>query len=294
MHAHKQLGGILIITIIFVMMLTVMFISLSGMTNALYRRGGLAAQDETAFQIAESGLNFARWRLAHDPTNYDPVTRTVSDQLEGVLGSYEVSFVAPPFGSTVVGLTSVGYTAGASLREITINASYGKPSFAKYSSLTNDDVWYTAAISGAVHSNGGIRMDGVSDSSMSSARATYSCQVLHGCGPTEKPGIWGIGSDSSFWQYPVPAVDYGGLTSDLLSTKDAAIAAGTYFGPSGAYGYRLEFLNNHNYRVSTVTAKTAPVSSYAYDTGCQNRSDDIGSTSILAPASRTVPVIGLL
>lgn len=293
MRANKQFGGILIITIIFVMMLTVMFSSLSGMTNALYRRGGLAAQDETAFQIAESGLNFARWRLAHDPTNYTAVTRTISDQLQGVLGTYEVAFVAPPTGSTVIQLTSVGYTTGATTRKVTISASYGKPSFAKYSTLTNDDVWYAAAISGAVHSNGGIRMDGASDSSMSSSRATYMCQTYHGCAPEEKPGIWGIGTDSAYWQYPVASVDYSGLTSDLLSMKDAAIAAGTYFGPSGAYGYELQFFSNNLYKLLKVTAKTAPLTSYASDTGWQNRSDNIAASSAITWGT-AVPKNGIM
>lgn len=294
MQQNKQMGGILIITVIFVMMLTVMFSSLSGMTNALYKRGSLAAQDETAFQIAESGLNFARWRLAHAPTDYTPVTRTISDPLRGELGTYEVSFTAPSLGSNVVGLNVVGYTAGAISRRITIDASYGKPSFAKYSSLTNDDVWYASAISGAVHSNGGIRMDGVSDSSMSSARATYLCQQNQGCStPVEQPGIWGTGGDSSFWQYPVASVDYSELTSDLLTMKDAAQSANTYFGPSGAYGYRLQFLSNHRYRVYTVTAKNAPVTSYASDTGWQTRSDNIG-TQVSLLGVRTVPANGIL
>src|SRR3989344_6625204 len=92
MNTKNQQGGILIMTVILVMMLTVMFISLSGITNLQYRQGGLAAQDETALQIAEAGLNFARWRLAHDSTNFTSVTKEMNDPLHGLLGTYALTF----------------------------------------------------------------------------------------------------------------------------------------------------------------------------------------------------------
>lgn len=294
MNTKNQLGGILIMTVILLMMLTVMFISLSDMTNRLYRKGGLLAQDETAFQIAEAGLNFARWRLAHDPTNYTPISRTVSDQLKGVIGTYDISFTPPPSWSNLVGINAVGYTADSPTRKITIDASYGKASFAKYSSITNSDVWYASTISGAVHSNGGIRMDGVSDSSMSSAKETYVCQTAHNCNNEVKPGVWGTGSNSDFWEYPVASVDYAGLTSDLLSMRATAINNGTYFGPSGAFGYRLQFVSSNRYTVYRVTAKTATLDSYASDTGWQNRSDNIATNTVISPSNRTVPANGIL
>lgn len=284
---NKQSGGILIMTVIFLMMLTVLFVSLSGITNLQYRQGGLVAQDETAFQIAEAGLNFARWRLAHDPTNFTPVTREVNDQLEGLLGTYSLTFTAPQTGSTIVQISSLGHTANAPTRDVVLEATYGMPSLAKYASLTNDDVWYKSTISGAVHSNGGIRMDGVSDSTMTSAKATYVCQTYHGCSNETKPGVWGTGSNSAFWQYPVASVDYNGLTLDLLAMKTAAQSAGTYFGPSGVYGYHLVLSTSNTYTLYRVLTKTAAISSYASDTGYQTISHDIATQAVVS--SGTVP-----
>ena len=289
---NNQAGGILILTLVLLMMLLVMFISLSGVVNTQYSQGGLAAQDETAFQIAEAGLNFARWRLAHDPTNYSSVSRDVADQLQGLLGTYSLIFTPPINGSTAVTIQSIGQTSNAPTREVTLKATYGSPSFARYASLTNDDVWYKSTISGAVHANGGIRMDGVSDSSMTSAKETYVCQTYHGCNNVTKPGVWGTGVNSALWQFQVAPVDYGALTSGLLSMKSAADAAGTYFGPSGGYGYHLIFNSNNTYSLYRVTAKTSAISSYAQDTGWQSLSHDISRQTLLSTSA--VPANGIL
>jgi hypothetical protein len=276
----------------FVMMVAVMFVSLSGVTNLQYRQGAIAAQDETAFQIAETGLNFARWRLAHNPTDFSSVQQEVYDQLKGVLGTYTLTFEAPIEGSTIVNITSVGHTANSPNRDITLEAAYGKPSFAKYATLVNDNVWFGGAISGAVHSNGGIRMDGQSDSVVTSAKATYTCQSSQGCSNVTKPGIWGTGGDASLWSFPVPAVDYAALTVDLLSMKTAAQSAGTYYGPTDAFGYHAVFNANSTYSLYKVTAKTANISSYFPGTGWQDLSHDIASEILLSTS--TVPSGGIL
>lgn len=292
MNTTNQSGGILIISVMFVMMLVVMFAALSGVTNLQYKEGGLAAQDQTAFQIAEAGLNFARWRLAHDPTNFTAVTTEVTDQLAGPLGTYSLTFTAPQVGSTIVSIVSVGYTASAPNRGVTLEATYGVPSIAQYVIVTNSDAWYKSEIHGKVHSNGGIRMDGNSDSAMTSAKETYTCQDFHGCHNQTQPGIWGDGTDSALWQFPVPSIDYNGLTADLLSMKTAAQTAGTYFGPSGAYGYHLVVNSNNTYNLYRVTEKTPDKRSYASDTGWENISHDIATQTLLSPG--TVPANGIM
>jgi len=289
---NENRGSILIMTVIMVMMIGIMFTSISGVINLQYRQGGLAAQDETAFQIAEAGLNFARWRLAHNPTDFSAAEHELADQLQGALGTYSLTFTAPQNGSTVVTITSVGHTANSPTREVTLTATYGIPSLAKYVFVTNEDVWYDEEIHGQVHSNGGIRMDGVSDGVMMSAKSTYVCQTSHGCANETKPGIWGDGSDSALWQFPVPSIDYSGLTVDLLDMQAAAVAAGTYYGPSGALGYHVVFNTDNTYSVFIVTATTTAMSSYAPDTGWQTVSHDIATEAFLTSAA--VPDNGVI
>lgn len=292
MNTKNQSGEVLIMIVVLLGMFTLMFASLSNVTSLQYQQGGLAAQDETAFQIAEAGLNFARWRLAHDPKNFSTVTREVSDQLGGVLGSYVLTFTAPSTGSTIVSISSVGHTVNAPVRDVTLEATYGIPSLSQFAILTNSDAWYKSQIHGKVHSNGGIRMDGVSDSVMTSAKETYTCHDFHGCHNQSKPGIWGSGSDSSLWQFPVPAVDYGGLTIDLLTMKEASSDAGTYLAPSGAQGYHIVFNANDTYSVYRVDTKTPVVRSYFEDNRWEWMSHDIATETFLSTAS--VPEGGII
>src|SRR5688572_12749438 len=112
LRQSRTRGGILIMTLVFVTMFVTIFLALSGFVSQSYHQAVLQSQDEVAFQIAEAGLNFARWRLAHSPTDFSSVTKEITDQYAGVLGSYTVTFTAPTPGSTVVILTSVGETIG--------------------------------------------------------------------------------------------------------------------------------------------------------------------------------------
>ncbi len=280
-------------TLVFVTMFVVIFAALTGLVTRSYHQAVLQTQDEVAFQVAESGLNYARWQLAHAPSNFSSVTKEVSDQFTGVLGSYTLTFTQPQAGSTLVVIKSEGATAAQPTRKVTLRARYGVPSLARYAALINDDAWYKSTIQGAVHANGGIRMDGTSDSLMTSARATYTCQTYHGCNPAAtKPGIWGTGTTQSLWEFPAPVVDYAAITADLLSMKVAAQAANTYYGPSGKYGYQIVFTTNNTYTIYKVNTKGTNVWTYMPETGSVFTSHDIGTKSLVE--TKAVPASGII
>lgn len=280
-------------TLVFVTMFVIIFAALTGLVTRSYHQAVLQTQDEVAFQVAESGLNYARWRLAHEPTNFDSETKQVSDQFAGVLGSYVVSFTQPVAGSTLVMITAEGQTAAQPTRKVTLRARYGVPSLARFVAITNDDVWYKSEIKGTVHANGGIRMDGQSDSLMMSAKETYTCQTYHGCNPaTTKPGIWGTGETPSLWEFPVPVIDYAAITADLLDMKNTAMAANTYYGPSGKYGYRIVFNNNNTYTIYKVTKKGTSVPTYMPETGTVTTSHDVSTQTLVE--TKAVPSGGVI
>lgn len=285
-------GGILIMTLVFVVMFAVIFTAIAGLVNRTYHESVLQAQDETAFQIAEAGLNYARWRLAHDPDNFSTETKTVTDQLAGDIGSYAVEFTPPAFGSTVVLITATGTTTDQLDRSVVLRARYGRSSLARFAAITNEDVWYGGIMSGAVHANGGIRMDGTSDSLMTSAQETYTCQTHHGCSNEAKPGVWGSGQKAELWQYPVAPVDYNSLSSDLVSMKTAAQNANNYYGPSGMFGYQIVFNVDNTYTISKVKTKGPNVWSWWSTTNWQNTSHDVGTTELVA--TKPVPSGGII
>ncbi len=287
-------GGTLLMTLVFVSMFVIIFSAIAGLVNRTYHESILQAQDETAFQIAESGLNFARWRLAHDPDNYAAAVSTVDDQFAGNLGQYDLTFTAPDPGSTVVMITSVGVTATQPGRSVTLRARYGRPSLARFASITNSDVWYGGIISGAVHSNGGIRMDGTSDSLMTSAQELYACQPHHGCSsPFEtKNGVWGTGTTQELWEFPASSVDYTTLTTDLIAMKTAAENSNTYYGSNNGYGYQITFNTNNTYTIAKVKSLGPNIQSWRSETGWLNTSHDVGTTTPIE--TRAVPSNGVI
>ncbi len=274
-RGKAQAGGILIMTLVFVSMFAVIFIALSGLTSRQYHEGTNQLQEELAFQIAEAGLNYGRWRLAHDDDNFTAVQKDVEDQFAGTIGTYSLTFEQPQEGSTIVSITSVGATTSSPTRQVTLKARYGIPSLARYAAITNSDVYYTGELKGYVHANGGIRMDGESDSLMTSAKATYTCKPYHGCNNLTKPGIWGTGEREELWEFPVTPVDYNSITVNLLDIKTAAQSTNTYYAPSGALGYSVVFNSNNTYSVYKVTQKTTPVWSQWTDGASEYLSHDI-------------------
>lgn len=279
MRTHSK-GSILIMMLVMVVMFAVMFVALSGLVTRQYHESVLQIHDELAFQVAESGLNYGRWRLAHNSTDFTTETNDVTDQFANTAGSYTVTFT-PQVGSTQVTITSVGNTSETPARAITLKARYGIPSLAKYATITNSDVWYGGTVKGPIHGNGGIRMDATSDSTVASAKATYVCQPYHGCNNEVKPGVWGVGQDKNLWQFPVAPVDYNALSQDLLAIKNVAQTAGTYYGPSGVFGYHVVFNANNTYSVYKVTRKKTNISSYTQETGWESSSFDIDRETLL-------------
>lgn len=284
-------GGVLVMTLVFVTMFLVMFTGLVGVVSRSYQQAVVQAHDELALQVAEAGLNFGRWRLAHDADDFAPEARDVRDPFAGVLGSFTVTFV-PQAGSSVVEMVSVGQSASLAQRTVTLRARYGIPSLARFTFLTNDDVWYGGEIHGVAHANGGIRMDGQSDSLMTSAKETYICQFYHGCNSVEKPGIWGSGGAAELWEFPVAPVDYNAVTLDLLTMKEQASLTNTFYSPSGVFGYELEFNDDNTYSIYRVTARGPNVWSWFAETGWQNTSHDIGQRALLE--RRAVPSGGVI
>jgi hypothetical protein len=77
-------------------------------------------------------------------------------------------------------------------------------------------------------------------------------------------------------QFPVPAIDFNGITSDLASIKAQAIASSTYFAASGSRGYQIIFKTNGTFDLYKVTSLVSP------NSRCTNVSDqdNWGSWSI--------------
>jgi type II secretory pathway pseudopilin PulG len=263
----KQSGDALLLLLIIISIFSVIMppiISWTITTDKLVRE---TVTREQALQIAEAGINYYQWHLAHFPTDYKDGTNAsgpyvhnyIDTDTQNVLGQYSLVITPPTNGSTIVTISSTGNTSDNPTLKRTITAKYGIPSLAVYSFLSNDVIWIgpSETVNGQMQSNNGIRFDGIGNAPIGSAKSTYTCTSGQGspCPKTEN-GVWGSASQTvqNFWQFPVPAVDFSALTSNLASLKSSAQSGGIYLPPSNANGYSLVFNSNGTVSVYKVTS----------------------------------------
>lgn len=230
-----------------------------------------------AFAIAEAGLEYYRWFLAHYPTDTQNGT--------GQAGPYSIPYFDPEGGqtgtislsvvpnttcgqTTSIDINSTGTATGTPAISKTVVARYAQPTVAGFSYVVNQSVWAGAdrIISGPYHSNGGVRMDGTANSSVTSSLATWNCTSNYGCSPAQAtaPGVVGNGPNQTLWEFPVPQVDFAGITADFSSLKTLAQSNGIYYPRysttnnqnAAAYwrGYHMLFNADGTVTVRRVTA----------------------------------------
>lgn len=238
-----------------------------------------SVHEELAFQIAEAGIEYYRWHLAHAPTDYQngvgqpgPYTLPFNDKNGVQIGQIILNITAPPVGSTVVTLLSKGTLTADPLAIRKIRAQLAIPSFAKYATVANADMRFGSGteVFGQIHSNGGIRFDGVANNIVTSAQTSYDDPDHSGgnefgvhthVSPVDPLPPASVPTRADVFragrQFPVPAVDFQGITANLAQMKADAQAAGLYFGASGAQGYYAVLNVNDTmtlYRVNSVIA----------------------------------------
>lgn len=140
-----------------------------------------------AVHIAEAGVNYYRWVLYHDPEEYcnNEVCHDSAlpygpyqykDASGNITGYYEL-YITPPAinGSTIVTVRSVGWENGHPSVKRAIEVKLGRASWSSFATLSNNDIRFGAdtEVWGPIHSNGGIRFDGVAHNIITSALEYY-------------------------------------------------------------------------------------------------------------------------
>ncbi len=227
-----------------------------------------------AFNVAEAGLDYYRWHLAHFPSDLKNGT--------GLPGPYAVAIPDPSGGTaslaitanpscnqtTSINIASTGTASDNPLLPQTVVGRYAQTSVASYSYIVNDNVWAGSdrIINGPYHSNGGVRMDGTTNAPVTSSVSSWTCTSSFGCSPNAtKPGVFGGGSNQNLWKYPTPQLNFAGIAADFTSLKATAQSTGIYLpryssgaSNSSAYhkGYHLIFNANGTVTVKRVSSPT--------------------------------------
>lgn len=258
---------------------------------------------EQSLNIAEAGVNYYRWHLAHDPDDYQdgtgspgPYEHEYIDPEGSPIGRFSLEITPPDSGSSVVTIQSTGWSYDFPNIKRVVRVQYGQPSFARYSFLQHESSWYGSGITvnGLIHSNNGIRMDGTNLSLVNSAQETYVCGSETGCynqsycsspcnwnssqDRCECPGVWGSGGDDGLWQYPETQVDFDAISFDFVQMRTAAQNEGVYLEDSESRGYHV-VLNGDSFNIYRVNSTDYY---YAYgEDGCQRRHQVVDSETLI-------------
>jgi hypothetical protein len=267
-------GTILIQTIVF-STIAVMFISgLVSWASLNLKAMKQTSANEVAMHIAEAGVDYYRWHLAHAPQDFKdgtnnpgPYVHIFKDKNDNVLGNFSLTITPPPVGSTIVTVRSAGTSSTTPPKSRTIETKLAIPSWAKFAVAANDHMRFGEGteVFGAIHSNKGVRFDGLAHNIVTSALASYD-DPDHGGGSefgvhthlapvdplppaavSNRPDVFMAGR-----QFPVSAIDFNGITADLANIKTQAVAGGKYFGDSGFLGYRILLKNNDTFDIYKV------------------------------------------
>lgn len=206
-------------------------------------------QSQTAFNIAEAGINYYLWHLNHNVADfkdgtgtgtlgtygYGPYTHDYINSNAQKDGSFTLYILPPSNGSTIVTVRSIGKPVNSTLTR-TVEAQIGATSFASYAVLSDTALWFgnTETANGPVHSNQGVRMDGANSDQVSAANTTYVPSGQLGGDGASHPGVWcGLTittpvncatRSKAAWDYPVASIDFNRVSGSLCSMKKTAFA----------------------------------------------------------------------
>ncbi|MCS7183978.1 MAG: hypothetical protein NZ866_01350, partial [Patescibacteria group bacterium] len=274
----KKGGQIVIYVLIYNIIAVILLSGALSWIYIFYLNTNREIEKKKTLAIAESGIEYYRWRLNHFQSDYTdgtnqpgPYVHNFYDRLGNLIGQFSLEITPPNLGSTIVKIKSTGKLNYSNLEKI-IETVLGIPSLAKFSVLSDDNIRFGegTVVYGEIHSNKGIRFDGVTYNLITSALETYDdpdhtgCyewavhthrNYVDPCPPTlwnDRPDVFKAGR-----RVGVPSVDFIGITTDLAHLKNLATSAGFYrpFAGNNRYGYEIILKENGTFdlfRVDTV------------------------------------------
>ncbi len=293
-------GSVLAYGLVIMFMISIILTSIIGFIASQTKYALQIHAREQAFQIAESGIHFYRWYLAHQVEGRTaqqvadfwatgnpygvatPYEVEYTDPGGDPVGKYSLEVTPPETGSTVVIVRATGWTYRYPDAVRVIQVRFRKPSWSEYAVLANDTMRFGAGteVFGKIHSNQGIRFDGLAHNVVSSAVSSYNDPDHTGANefgvhthdaPTDPLPPAAVPDRADVFEagrsFPVTATDFNGVLGDLSYIKGEA-QAGTngsrYFTNSGQ-GRHIILKADDTFDIATVqsfNASTNQINSY--------------------------------
>ncbi|MFA6391442.1 MAG: pilus assembly PilX N-terminal domain-containing protein [Patescibacteria group bacterium] len=271
-------GFALVMLLVFSSIFLILIVAASSYVVSQAKITNSKIREQKTFEIAEAGVNYYRWHLAHvtddftdDTGHAGPYIHDYRDINGNVIGQYSLNIIPPASGSTIVTIESTGYLTESPDIKRTVSLKLGNPAFSSFAVVANDEMRFGEGteIWGPVHSNDGIRFDGLAHNVISSTRDQYDDPDHSGAqefgvhthrSPVDPlpPSAVPVRSDifGAGRVFPVAPVNFDGITVDLADLKAKAIANGIYLGASGAQGYHIKFNANDTVDITRVTSQS--------------------------------------
>lgn len=281
----KQKGIVLVNVLVFSVLAVTIVTFFIQWSSFSFQKISRTLYTEQAFQIAEAGIDYYRWHLAHNPndfkdgtTNAGPYNHVFYNKENIAIGNFILYIIPPVTGSTLVTIKSEGHVyKNPSIKRV-IQVKLAIPSFAKYAFIANDYMRFGEGteVFGPIHSNYGIRFDGIAHNLITSALSSYddpdhlgddefgvhthvnetTGYVEDSFHSAEAPPTSPVPVRNDVFmagrQFPVPSSDFNGMTNNLSIIKSNASSGGKYLPPSGFLGYHILFKTNDTYDLYKV------------------------------------------
>jgi len=271
-YPKNQNGSMLVLVLIVTGLFSVLAIGAIDLALLQQKLNTRRVVSNQALHVAEAGVNYYRWVLYHDSDEYcnketciaDPYgpygPYDYTDFTGTITGQYELYITPPPEnGSTVVDIKAVGWISNYPNIKRTIEVKCGIPSWSTYSTLSNDNVRFGEGteVWGPIHSNGGIRFDGLAHNLISSALLDYDDPDHTGANefavhthlspvdplPDGNNPPQNVPDRSDVFMagrsFPSPIISFDLLNNHIYDLYGLATSSGVVLGSSGAEGYHI-------------------------------------------------------
>lgn len=256
-------GSVLIISIVFMSVFMILFSSLLGYLLIQYKWVSQKTEQERALQIAEAGVEYYRWHLAHFPSDITdgtglpgPYVHVYDDPESGPIGEFSLEIGGDVLCGEVqvIQATSTGYTYKDPNIKRTLVVRIARPTVADYSYLVDSNViaGSSRTIIGPYHSNGVVKMDANNLSIVTSKINVADCGPtgLGDCGTywNDINGVYGSGTHPEWWRWGQPDIPFSNFDFDFGQIETKATTDGIYLpkisDDTTSFGYYLELKND--------------------------------------------------
>ncbi|MBU2025559.1 MAG: hypothetical protein ABIC19_00225 [Patescibacteria group bacterium] len=270
----KQRGSVLALVLVAGTFFLVVFTGLLGYVGGQRHVSVKKTQREQAFNIAEAGIEMYRWHVASQlngrtaaqiadywlgvPLGVPSYDREYRDPQGKAVGQFSLEVTPPQEGSTIIEVQSTGWHYDNPEVKRKIKARLRKPAWSEYVVVANDIMRFGQGteIWGPIHSNNGIRFDGIAHNVISSSKQEYWDPDTG----SMKDGVWTAMPDPSQvflagTDFPVAVTDFTGMIGNLAEMKaQAQIYLDPYSGLN-KYGYHLILKDDGTMDVYKVTSR---------------------------------------